>query len=174
MRPPPKPNSCPTRADEILGTGNVAAPSITHSADARTRRYDRLRHPRRSGQELYSLQYIAFVPVNHNMSSGQMDPTPFYKFIYDTNRWVMPTAPLVRIKFSFQILTTNNQPANVARDEQFALGQLTARTARHKAGPSHYLAFNHREQVFRILPPARNPAPRRCRNAPPNHMSASG
>jgi len=72
--------------------------------------------------------YIAFVPVNHNVSSGQMDPTPFYKFIYDTNRWVMPTAPLVRIKFSFQILTTNNQPANVARDEQFALGQLTART----------------------------------------------
>ena len=47
-----------------------------------------------------------------------MDPTPFYKFIYDTNRWVMPTAPLVRIKFSFQILTTNNQPANVARDER--------------------------------------------------------
>jgi len=41
-----------------------------------------------------------------------MDPTPFYKFIYDTNRWVMPTAPLVRIKFSFQILTTNNQPAS--------------------------------------------------------------
>ena len=26
----------------------------------------------------------------------------------------MPTAPLVRIQFSFQILTTNNQPANVA------------------------------------------------------------
>jgi len=58
MRPPPKPNSCPTRADEILGTGNVAAPSITHSADARTRRYDRLRHPRRSGQELYSLHRV--------------------------------------------------------------------------------------------------------------------
>ena len=33
--------------------------------------------------------------------------------VFGTHR-VMQTAPLIRIEFSFQILTTNNQPANVA------------------------------------------------------------